>query len=113
MADKPWKQHERAAAKVVGSLRKPGSGSQGRQDQTRSDSVHPTLFIECRTRKKSVVRTWLMEARRLARKEKKTAALVIREAGKPGAIWCVHQDDLAAFVAEYLAAQPAEEGGPT
>lgn len=106
MADKPWKKHERQAAKVVGSLRKPGSGSQGRSDETRSDSKHERLFVECRTRKKSLMRTWLMEARRLAKKENKTAVLVLREAGKPGAVWCCHQDDLPAAVAEYLLANP-------
>lgn len=104
MASKAWKQHERKAAKTFGTLRNVGSGSQGRPDKSASDSVHTRLFIEAKTRAKSVIRGWLMTARTLARKEGKTAVLAVREGGKPHAIWCVYEPDLPAFVAEWVGA---------
>lgn len=104
-----WKKHERKAAAVLGTQRKPGSGSQGRADQTRSDTVHARLFIECKSRARCATRTLVNAARKLAKGEGKTAVIVERETGKPGAIWSVHQDDLPAFVAEWVAANYTPE----
>lgn len=109
MSDKPWKKHERAAAKVIGSLRKPGSGSQGRADETRSDSKHPRLYLEVKTRAKSVIRTLVNDTRKLAAKEGKAAVVVTRETGKPGAVWSVHEADLKAVCLEVLAANYTPE----
>lgn len=104
MSDKPWKQHERNAAKQFGTLRKPGSGSQGRADQTRSDSMHPKVFIEHKTRKTCAIRTLVNATRKLAAREGKTAVVVARETGKPGAIYSAHEHDLRALVVQWIAA---------
>lgn len=104
MSDKPWKQHERKAAATFGALRKPGSGSQGRADQTRSDSCHERVFIECKTRAKCVVRTLVNATRKLAAREGKTAVVVTRETGKPGAIYSAHEADLRALVVAWVVA---------
>jgi len=103
MADHAWKQRERKAAKVIGSLRKPGSGSQGRSDQTCSDSMHPTIFLEHKHSQRHAVLTVWKKARDLARKEKKTPVVSLSLKGHPGVWFVVHQDhlaELAAVVAE-------------
>jgi hypothetical protein len=107
MADQPWKKHERKAAAIFGTMRKIGSGCQGREDATRSDSTHPRLFIECKTRARSAVRSLMKETAELAKAENKTPILALRETGKPGAILCVRESDLAAIVIEYAATHHA------
>jgi hypothetical protein len=94
-----WKRRERDAAGLFGSRRKPGSGSGGRDDETRSDSVHPQLFIETKLRASSATRRLWEETRALARREDKTPVLALFAKGKPGALLVVHQDDLAAVAA--------------
>ena len=89
-----WKKHERSAAALFGSTRQYGSGSGGREDETRSDSKHPRLFIECKTRAVQQVRTLWRETALLAHKENKIAVLMLREKGKPGALIVIHEDDL-------------------
>jgi hypothetical protein len=107
MSDRPWKKHERQAAAIFGTRRKIGSGCQGRDDATRSDSNHPTLFIECKTRARSAVRSLMNDTAELAKAEGKVPILALRETGKPGAVWCVRQQDLDAMVVAYAAANHA------
>jgi hypothetical protein len=109
MPDKPWKQHERKAAATFGALRKPGSGSQGRADQTRSDSCHPLIYLECKTRAKCVIRTLVNATRKLAKAEGKTAVVITRETGKPGAIYSAHESDLRALVVQWVVANHSLE----
>jgi hypothetical protein len=101
MADKPWKRMERCVARKVKTLRKPGSGSWGRSDQTQSDTVDEVLFIEAKQRKQCFTCRLLKETRVLAKKEGKIAVVVQQESGKPGRAWTVHEDDLHAFCIEY------------
>ena len=49
-----WKHRERDAAAVFGAKRQPLSGSSGRDDLTRSDSLHKKLFIETKFKAKSL-----------------------------------------------------------
>ena len=90
-----WKRRERDAARLFGAKRQPLSGSSGRDDLTRSDSDHPTLFIETKTRKRHTVRTLWEDVRNRARKENKTPVLALFDAGKIGGLIVIHQDDLA------------------
>lgn len=94
---------------MFGTLRKPGSGSQGRGDQTRSDSMHERLFIECKSRKKCATRSLVNDARAKAKKEGKLATVIVeRETGKPGAILSVHDSEWPIVVAEWLLANMAD-----
>ena len=87
MSNPAWKKRERTAAALFGAKRQPLSGSSGRGDQTRSDSTHPTLFIETKTRIKSFVRTLWKETAELAGKEGKTAVLVFTKRASPAVWW--------------------------
>lgn len=103
-----WKRHERMAAAMIGSLRKPGSGSQGRSDMTRSDTVDPVFYVECKTRARCVTRTTVNEAKERAKHEGKIAVVVQRETGKQGSIWSIHESDLHAFCREIVRRFPEE-----
>ena len=77
MSDKTWKAVERRVAKLFGTRRTPLSG--GNDSRTRSDSLHPSLFIETKHRKQhSVVSLWYAVAK-LAAKEKKLPVVVLAE----------------------------------
>lgn len=93
MADKTWKQAERRIAAYFGTERTPLSGGNGKQ--TRSDTLHETLFIEAKHRKKhSAVSLW-DDTKKLALKEKKTPVVCLCEKGRPGFWIVVWSEDLA------------------
>jgi hypothetical protein len=95
-----WKRREQNAAGLFGAKRQPLSGSSGRADRTRSDSTHPSLFIETKLQAASAVRTLWDQTRDRARRESKRPVLVLYAKGKPGGLIVVHQDDLAAVAVE-------------
>jgi hypothetical protein len=103
-----WKRRERDAAALFGAKRQPLSGSVG--GRLSSDSTHESLFIECKLRASSSVRTLWERTRIQARKAGKTPVLVLYDKCRPGALVVVHSDDLAALAAELAAAAP--KGGP-
>lgn len=79
MADKPWKQFERWIASLFTTTRNSLSG--GNSKMTRSDSLHPDLFISCKYTRSNhkQLRELLAEERQKARAEDKTAVLAIGE----------------------------------
>jgi len=83
MADKRWKAVERRVAKMFGSERTPLSG--GNSKQTRSDTLHPELFIEIKTSMHGFMATRLYrETAELAKLEDKTPLVVlVPKADKP------------------------------
>jgi hypothetical protein len=95
-----WQRKEQQAANLFGSRRKVLSGSSGRDDETRSDSVHPRLFVETKLRASSATRSLWEQTKALARREGKVPVLALYAKGKPGALLVVHEDDLAAVAAE-------------
>jgi hypothetical protein len=99
-----WKRRERDAANLFGSRRKVLSGSSGRDDETRSDSTHPTLFIETKLRAASATRTLWEQTKALARREGKVPVLMLYGKGKQGALVVCHENDLAAVAAEMATA---------
>ena len=104
-----WKRRERRAARLFGAERQPLSGSGGRADRTRSDSTHDRLFVECKMRAASAVRSLWERTRDRARGERKIPVLVLFAKGKPGGLIVVHQDDLAAVAAELAPFPPPTE----
>ena len=77
MGDKVWKAAERRVAALFGVTRTPLSGGNGKQ--TRSDTLHPRLFIETKYRKYFANVTLFLETAALAVAEKKMPVLVLVE----------------------------------
>ena len=95
---KHWKNIERKVAAAFGSERTPLSG--GNSKHTRSDSLHPRLFIETKHRKNSAAINLYKETRELAEKEGKIPLLALHEKGSQ--FYCIVCDirDLAAIAKE-------------
>jgi len=91
MGDKAWKALERRVAAYFGATRNALSG--GNAKLTRSDTLHPELFIECKQRKRfAAVRLW-DDTKRLADKEGKTPVVCLSERNRPGFWLLLHSDD--------------------
>jgi hypothetical protein len=103
-ARRTWQRTEARAAALFGARRQYGSGSSGRLDETRSDSTHPTLFVESKLRASSAVRSLHDASRALAVREEKTPVLALFDKGRPGFLLVVHVDDMATVLAEFAAA---------
>lgn len=78
MPEPSWKRLERRVAYDFGTRRTPLSGSRSGHS-TRSDTLHPELFIECRQRVREAVITEFAEVRRLAHREGREPMLVKHE----------------------------------
>ena len=103
MADKTWKAFERRVAAFFGTERNALSG--GNSKLTRSDSLHPHLFIEAKQRQRfAVVRLW-DATKRLADKENKTPVVCVSEKNRPGFWILVHSDDLQKIQAQATSPQ--------
>lgn len=92
MADKTWKALERRVARFFGAERNALSG--GNSKITRSDTLHPDLFIECKQRKRFAAVSLWDDTKRLASQENKTPVVCLSEKGRPGFWILVHSDDL-------------------
>lgn len=99
-----WQRREEKAAAAFGVKRQIGSGSGGREDETRSDSTHDRLFIETKLRTSWAARTLWEDTRKKAMKEGKTPVVVLCTKGKRGGLVVCHQDDLAAVARELVEA---------
>ena len=98
MADKPWKQFERFIAGIFCTTRNALSG--GNSKITRSDSLHPEIFISCKYTQSNNkrLRELLEEERKKARVEHKTAVCVIGEFDdRANALIVLHLKDIHAF----------------
>jgi hypothetical protein len=103
-----WQKREQKAAAAIGAKRQPGSGSSGREDQTRSDSVHPRLYLECKLRAAhAVINLWDDTAAK-AKREKKTPLVCLSVKGRPGRWWLLHHRDVKRLAIEWLAHQDKE-----
>jgi hypothetical protein len=92
MPDKAWKQFERRVARYFNTERNALSG--GNSKLTRSDTLHPRLFIECKQRKRHTAVALWDETKALADREDKTPVVCLAEKGRPGFWLLVHSDDL-------------------
>lgn len=103
MVPKTWKSIERKVASFFGSKRTPLSG--GNSGHTRSDSLHPVLYIETKYRKEhSAINLWRKTAV-LADLEKKVPVVALAEKGSRGFWLVVHSEDLHAVTNQRLVAQ--------
>ena len=103
MSDKSWKAFERRVAAYFATQRNALSG--GNSKLTRSDSLHPVLFIECKQRQRhSAVALW-DATRELADREAKIPVVALSEKHRPGFWLVLHSDDLARLAA-LVSSQP-------
>ena len=79
MPDKPWKRAERKGATTIGSHRTPLSGGSSRH--TRSDTLHPTIYLEMKYRKSFAVVSQIRREEEKAKKEGKVAVLGFQQRG--------------------------------
>ena len=92
MVPKTWKKIEQKVASFFGSKRTPLSG--GNSGHTRSDSLHPVLYIETKYRVvHSAVRLWRTTAT-LADLEEKIPVVALAEKGSRGFWLVIHSEDL-------------------
>jgi len=79
MPDKPWKRAERKGAAAIGTTRTPLSG--GSSHHTRSDSLHPVIYLEMKYRKSFAVVSQIRREEVKAKKEGKVAVLGFQQRG--------------------------------
>jgi len=92
MTDKTWKANERKVASFFNTTRTPLSGGNGKQ--TRSDTLHSSLFVECKYRIRHAVISLWKSTKELADKEDKIPIVCLCEKGKEGFWILCHSDDL-------------------
>ena len=93
MARGTWKAGERRVAAYFGTLRTSLSG--GNSKITRSDTMHPRLFIETKHRASHAVRTLYDETAKQAKVEGKTPVVALIDKNKAGFLVVVHSDYFA------------------
>lgn len=96
--DKPWKQFERFVAGIFSSTRNALSG--GNSKLTRSDSIHPHLFISCKYTRHNhkQLRDLVKEEREKAAVEGKVAVCVVGEFDdRANALVIMHLKDIKPF----------------
>lgn len=84
MPDAAWKALERRIAHDLGVERTPLSGGSSRI--TRSDTLHPELYVEIKLRAKHSIFTLFKQVRVDARKEGKRPIAVLHEKYHPGSL---------------------------
>ena len=89
---KTWKSFELRIARFFGEERNPLSG--GNSKHTRSDSLHPELFIECKWRQKSSLVTLYKSTKELAKKENKIPVLAITDKTTKDDLIVMKKEDL-------------------
>lgn len=77
----------------------------GREDQTKSDSIHPTIFLECKLRPSHGPITVWRDAAEKAKQEKKTPLVCLMEKNRRGRWWLLHSSDVRTLVIEWLVAK--------
>jgi hypothetical protein len=93
-----WKGDERFVAKAFGTERTPLSG--GNSKHTRADTLHSTLFIEVKKRKKHAVFELWKKTAVLALKEKKIPVIALRAGYSKYTLLVIEIHDLAKVNAE-------------
>jgi len=91
-----WKAVERKVAKFFNTERTPLSG--GNSKITRSDTLHPNLFIECKYRVRHAVISLWRDTAEKAKKENKIPVVALVEKNKEGIWLMVHSKDIAKLI---------------
>lgn len=100
MADKAWKAFERRVAAFFGCLRNPLSGSNSRHSE--SDTLHETLYIECKQKARIANITLWDDTKIGATKEGKIPVVALSVKGRRGFWILCHSEDLTAIANQRL-----------
>lgn len=103
--NKSWKCAERRIAKYLGTGRTALSGGNGKL--TRSDTMHPKLFVEIKQKKRHTTYTLYRNTKELAKREKKIPIVVLDEVRAPGQLLVIHTDDMPAVIAALIQSNAA------
>lgn len=93
-----WQKTEKDVAKDFGTERTPFSGSTS--GLTRSDSLHPSIFMECKTKAKHSVKTLYDETKKLAFAEGKVPLIILREDGSDEMLWVFERQYIFEIIKE-------------
>lgn len=99
MPDKAWKRAERKGATLLGTTRTPLSGGSSRH--TRSDTLHPVIYLEMKYRKRFIVVSQIQKEEKKAKKEGKIAVLGFQQRGLKTRYYLINEK-LMAFLMSYL-----------
>lgn len=88
-----WKSFERLVAKFFGTKRVPLSGSNSGHN-TNSDSMHDTLYIECKVREKFALWSLFEDTESKAKNESKLPIVAIKQKGSKGYLLVMRPEDL-------------------
>lgn len=91
-----WKAFERVVARFFGSTRTALSG--GNSKITRSDSLHPDLYIECKYRATNALHTLYKDSEKKAGLEKKIPVICTKAKGDKGFLITIHSDYFEQFM---------------
>lgn len=101
---KSWKKAEARIAELFGTIRNPMSGSLAFRvsddRETKSDSKHNTVYIECKYRRKCHIWTLHDDTKTKAKKEGKTPVIGLFRKASPGVLLVIHSDDLLSIMKE-------------
>ena len=106
--DNAWKKRERQLAAFFGTYRNRLSGSSGRDCDSRSDSIHETLYLELKHGDlarflNAEMREALKVGRRNAKAEGKRLVMAMSEKNHKGFWLLVHTDDFLFAAKEAMA----------
>ena len=93
---KTWKQFERTVAKFFNTERNPLSGGNGKI--SRSDSLHPKLYIEDKYSVKSSLVTLFEDTDTKASLEEKLPVICTKKRGQNGFLITIHSEDIIDFM---------------
>jgi len=99
MPDKAWKRAERKGATLLGTTRTPLSGGSSRH--TRSDTLHPVIYLEMKYRKSFAVVSQIKKDEKKAKKEGKVAVLGFQQRGLKTRYYLINEK-LMAILMEHL-----------
>lgn len=88
-----WKSFERDVAKYFGTKRVPLSGSNSGHN-TNSDSLHPSIYIECKVRSKISLWQLFIDTESKSKVEKKIPVVAIKQKGGKGYLLIIRPEDL-------------------
>ena len=103
---KTWKNRELKTARFFGSERNPLSGGNGKH--SRSDSLHPLLFLEHKHSVRHAITTLWDKTKALANKENKIPVVTLSVKGRPGFWVLVKDSDLIAVANQRIVANKGD-----
>jgi hypothetical protein len=91
-----WQKLETKTAKLLKGERNPLSGENSKH--TSGDVIHPSLYVECKLKKRIATWSLFREVEEQAKLEGKTPVLILKEKNKKGELAVLRLSDLVELV---------------